>query len=160
MVRRRDRPDLAAPGGPRYSVEKNAAMTEPQLIFVYGLLMRGLELHHHMESGTFLDEGSTSGVLVSLGNYPGLIDGAGTVRGEVYRFDDLPAALDVLDDVEEFDATDPDASLYLRVARPVKMDDGRDVTAWTYVYNQECAGAPRIESGRWRSGAARGSGER
>jgi gamma-glutamylcyclotransferase (GGCT)/AIG2-like uncharacterized protein YtfP len=126
-------------------------MTEPQFIFVYGLLMRGFELHHHMEAGTFVGEGQTDGVLLSLGSYPGLIDGAGSVRGELYRFNDLPAALDVLDDVEEFDATDPDASLYLRVARQVRLDDGRDVAAWTYLYNRTANAAPRIKDGHWRA---------
>ncbi|HET9343239.1 MAG TPA: gamma-glutamylcyclotransferase family protein [Candidatus Eremiobacteraceae bacterium] len=124
-------------------------MADPDLVFVYGLLMRGHELHHHMESGEFVGDGSVDGVLLSLGRYPGLIEGTGSVRGELYRFADLPSALDVLDDVEEFEPTDPSRSLYLRVAMHVKTDDGNDVEAWVYRYNGSTEGAERITSGEW-----------
>ena len=126
-------------------------MEEPKLVFVYGLLMRGQDLHHYMKGGVFAAEGCTKGQLVSLGRYPGFIDGSGTVRGELYRFDDLPAALDVLDDVEEFDATDPVNSIYLRVVRPVMVDGGTEVPAWLYIYNGNTQGVPRIRNGDWRT---------
>ena len=122
---------------------------EPRFIFVYGLLMRGFDLHRHMEAGTFIGDATTAGTLVSLGRYPGLIDGGGVVHGEVYRFDDMPSALDVLDDIEEFDATDPDASLYLRVDRDVKMSDGTTVRAWLYLYNRDARSAARVKGGDW-----------
>ncbi|HEY7994433.1 MAG TPA: gamma-glutamylcyclotransferase [Candidatus Eremiobacteraceae bacterium] len=123
-------------------------VADPDLVFVYGLLMRGHELHYHMESGEFVANGRVDGVLVSLGRYPGLIEGSGTVRGELYRFADLPGALDVLDDVEEFEPTDPSRSLYLRIAMHVKTDDG-DVGAWVYRYNGPTDGAQPIASGDW-----------
>jgi gamma-glutamylcyclotransferase (GGCT)/AIG2-like uncharacterized protein YtfP len=126
-------------------------MTDPEFVFVYGSLMRGLDLHHFIEAGTYEGNATADGVLVSLGRYPGLVDGRGCVNGELYRFDDLPSALDLLDDIEEFDATDPDKSLYLRVSRTVRSDDGRDVDAWLYVYNRPVTGAPRVEGGDWRN---------
>ena len=125
-------------------------MTEPELVFVYGALMRGCELHHHMDGGEFVGEGATAGALVSLGRYPGLTEGSGSVRGELYRFDDLPGALDVLDDVEEFNPTDPAGSLYIREPMRVKTAGG-EVDAWGYRYNGSTDGAPRIKSGDWRS---------
>jgi gamma-glutamylcyclotransferase (GGCT)/AIG2-like uncharacterized protein YtfP len=128
-------------------------MADPDFVFVYGSLMRGLELHHHMKSGEYVCDATARGTLVSLGAYPGLIDGPDTVRGEVYRFADLPAALDVLDDVEDFDATDPDASLYVRVSREVTTTDGRAVNAWLYVYNRTTKGARKVEGGDWRAPA-------
>lgn len=128
-----------------------ASVKEPELVFVYGLLMRGLELHQHMRAGTFVGEGCTKGQLVSLGRYSGLVEGEGTVFGELYRFNDLPAALDILDDVEEFDATDPDGSLYLRVAARVKTRDGAEVDAWLYKYNGNVQGAPTVADGDWRT---------
>ena len=124
-------------------------MAEPQLVFVYGALMHGCDLHHHMKGGEFAGEGRVAGTLVSLGRYPGLIEGSGSVRGELYRFADLAAALDVLDDVEGFEPTDPANSLYVRVARRVQTDDG-DVDAWVYRYNGSTEGAQRIPSGDWR----------
>ena len=129
-------------------------MTDAPFIFVYGLLMRGQELHRHMEGAQFVGEGTTRGTLVSLGRFPGLVAGDGSVRGELYRFDDTPGALDVLDDIEEFDATDPDASLYLRVVQPVRVADGTDVAAWVYLYNRDTKGAQRIKSGDWRTCSA------
>src|SRR5690348_5639727 len=99
-------------------------VADPSLVFVYGLLMRGNELHHHIESGEHVGDGRVKGALVSLGRYPGLIEGSGSVRGELYRFADLPSALDVLDDIEEFEPTDPARSLYLRIAMPVQTADG------------------------------------
>jgi len=126
-------------------------MAQAQLVFVYGSLMRGLYLHHLMEAGTFVGEGTARGMLVSLGRYPGMVEGSGVVRGELYRFDDLPGALDVLDDIEEYDPADPAASPYVRVERPVTTSDGTQLDAWLYVYRGSVAGAPRIDGGDWRS---------
>jgi gamma-glutamylcyclotransferase (GGCT)/AIG2-like uncharacterized protein YtfP len=135
----------------RATSARRCAVMTPRYLFVYGLLMRGCELHYHMESTVFVGEGRTSGSLWSLGRYPGLTAGPGTVRGEVYRADDMPAALDILDDVEEYAADDPAASLYVRAVRPVRLDDGREVDAWVYLYNRPTAGATRIASGDWRA---------
>jgi len=126
-------------------------MAQAQVVFVYGSLMRGLYLHHLMESGTFVGEATARGVLVSLGHYPGLVDGAGEVRGELYRFDDLPAALDVLDDVEEYDPADPAAGPYVRVERTVIASGVAQVDAWLYVYQGPVKGARRIDGGDWRT---------
>ena len=129
-------------------------MAGPELVFVYGSLMRGLDLHHFMKAGVFAGEGSAEGALVSLGRYPGLVDGPGRVRGELYAFADLAAALDVLDDLEDYDAGDPDASMYLRVARQIARDDGSTTLAWLYRYNRQTAGMPHVPGGDWRSAAA------
>jgi gamma-glutamylcyclotransferase (GGCT)/AIG2-like uncharacterized protein YtfP len=107
----------------------------PVGVFVYGTLMRGCSRHHFLSDGQFEGEASTDGRLLSLGEYPALIDGAGTVRGELYSFEDLPAALDVLDDVEDFDPANP---------------EGTELLAWLYVYNQPRGSAPIIPGGDWR----------
>jgi len=122
----------------------------PLKIFVYGTLMRGLSRHHFMSDGRFEGEATAKGRLISLGEYPALLDGSGTVRGEVYSFGDLPAALDVLDDVENFDPANPESSEYVREARRVALDDGEEVGAWLYVYNRLRESAPIIPSGDWR----------
>jgi len=130
-------------------------MPEPVLVFVYGSLMRGLALHHHLKNAAYEGEGRAEGALVSLGHFPGLIDEKGRVRGELYSFDDLAAALDVLDDIEDYDAADPEDSLYLRVARPIARDDGSTAIAWLYRYNRPVAGLPRVAGGDWRSAVDR-----
>jgi len=126
---------------------------EPLLVFVYGTLMRELSRHHYMSDGRFEGEASAKGRLISLGEYPALLDGAGTVRGELYSFDDLPVTLDVLDDVENFDPANPEGSEYVRDARRVQRDDGTDLMAWVYVYNLPPGTAPLIPGGDWRKRA-------
>jgi gamma-glutamylcyclotransferase (GGCT)/AIG2-like uncharacterized protein YtfP len=126
---------------------------EPSLVFVYGTLMRGLSRHHYMSDGRLEGEASAKGRLISLGEYPALLDGAGTVRGELYSFDDLPVALHVLDDVENFDPANPEDSEYVRDARRVRRVDGTEISAWVYVYNRLPGTAPVIPSGDWRKRA-------
>jgi gamma-glutamylcyclotransferase (GGCT)/AIG2-like uncharacterized protein YtfP len=122
----------------------------PVRVFVYGTLMRGCSRHHFLSDSLFDGEATTDGRLISLGEYPALIDGAGSIRGELYRFEDLPAALDVLDDVEDFDPTNPEGSEFVRDARHVRRDDGTELLAWLYVYNRPRESAPIIPSGDWR----------
>jgi gamma-glutamylcyclotransferase (GGCT)/AIG2-like uncharacterized protein YtfP len=122
----------------------------PVAIFVYGTLMRGYSRHHLMSNGRFEREASAQGRLISLGEYPALIDGSGVVRGELYTFDDLPVALDVLDDVEDFDPANPERGEYVREMRRVSRDDGSESLTWIYVYNRPAGDAPIIPSGDWR----------
>jgi len=122
----------------------------PDFVFVYGGLMRGFDLHYHMASLEFVGQGTIEGTLLALGPYPGLVDGGGAVRGEVYRVDDMPSALEVLDDVEDYNPTDPDAGPYVRRIQPVRMDDGRIIDAWVYRYNRTAPGAAIVPDGDWR----------
>jgi|HubBroStandDraft_2_1064218.scaffolds.fasta_scaffold1401279_1 gamma-glutamylcyclotransferase (GGCT)/AIG2-like uncharacterized protein YtfP len=122
----------------------------PVRVFVYGTLMRGCSRHHHLSDGRFDGEATADGRLISIGEYPALIDGAGSIRGELYAFEDVPAALDVLDDVEDFDAANPEGSEFVREARRVCRDDGTELIAWLYVYNRPRGPAPIIPSGDWR----------
>jgi gamma-glutamylcyclotransferase (GGCT)/AIG2-like uncharacterized protein YtfP len=122
----------------------------PVRVFVYGTLMRGCSRHHYLSDGRFEGDASADGRLISLGEYPALIDGAGSIRGELYTFTDLPAALDVLDEVEDFDPAKPDGSEFVREARRVRRDDGTEILAWLYIYNQRRGSAPIIPSGDWR----------
>ncbi len=62
--------------------------------------------------------------------------GDGEVRGEVYALADAAAGLEVLDEVEDYDPLHPEESLYVRVQAPVRTDDGRELVAWLYLYNQ------------------------
>lgn len=122
----------------------------PQVLFVYGLLMRGFELNTLLASGNLVDHATIPGVLVSLGTYPGLLEGEGIVRGELYTFDDLDAALEAIDKAEEYDPENDECSLYRRVARYVEGANLGRVLAWVYLYNGATKDAPLLPRGDWR----------
>ena len=60
---------------------------------------------------------------------------------------DPDAVVASLDEIEGFRASEPDASVYVRVEKPVAFEDGHHATAWTYFYNAPLGQARRIESG-------------
>ena len=119
-------------------------------IFVYGGLMRGFDLHHHLAGASYVGPATAHGALYAIGPYPGMVEGHGTVRGELYTSDDLAVVLEILDEIEGYDALDPDGSEYVRVKRDVRTDDGREVPTWLYLYNRDVKGLPQIKSGDWR----------
>jgi gamma-glutamylcyclotransferase (GGCT)/AIG2-like uncharacterized protein YtfP len=123
---------------------------DTSFIFVYGGLMRGFDLHDHIAHATFIGDGWTDGRLVVVGRYPGLVDGAGAVAGEIYRLEDAAADLEALDDLEDFDPANPEKSAYLRCAREVRTKDGSVISAWVYLYNADPSDAPVVTSGDWR----------
>jgi gamma-glutamylcyclotransferase (GGCT)/AIG2-like uncharacterized protein YtfP len=126
--------------------------SDSEFVFVYGGLMRGFDLQHHMAGATFVSSATAQGRLYDVGAYPGMIEGDGTVRGELYRFSDIAVALEVLDEVEEYDPLDAMGSAYVRVVRAVRLEkDGSESPAWLYLYNRDVKGLPQIKSGDWRA---------
>jgi gamma-glutamylcyclotransferase (GGCT)/AIG2-like uncharacterized protein YtfP len=124
----------------------------PQLLFVYGTLMRGYALHPVLARGaTLVGEGRTPGVLLDLGAYPGLVEGAGRVKGEVYRLDD--AELLVTLDVEE-------GYNFERRRTTVTLTDGRRVRAWFYRYRGPRERAVPIPDGDYRCSRPRAARSR
>ena len=104
--------------------------------------MRGYPLHRVLrEHSTFLGEATARGHLVNLGRYPGMIDGAGRVRGEVYRLDD-PELLPVLDREEVYN--------FERRRAIVTLANGRRARAWIYRYRGPQNRAVPIPDGDYR----------
>jgi gamma-glutamylcyclotransferase (GGCT)/AIG2-like uncharacterized protein YtfP len=104
--------------------------------------MRGYSLHRVLASAsTFLDEGAVRGRLLDLGRYPGLIDGDGRVRGEIYRLDD-PELLPVLDREEGYN--------FERRRAIVTLANGRRARAWIYRYRGPQNRAVPIPDGDYR----------
>lgn len=125
-------------------------MSEPLLLFVYGLLMVG-------ESGyAALDlEARTrrrgpervSGRLHHLGDYPGLILGPqGFAHGELLELLD-PATLSDLDVYELYDPENPEKSEFCRTEVQL-LESG--ALAFVYVYNRSVLNRPIIATGNWR----------
>ena len=111
--------------------------------------MSGYRYHGLLSQGRYVGSAWTAGRLVALGEYPGLLDGEGVVHGELYYFDDIDAALTMVDPIEGYNECDPDGSLYRRVERKVLVDPARSVTAFLYVYNRSVDSAPLVPDGDW-----------
>ena len=111
--------------------------------------MRGYPLHQALGRGaTFLGEGTARGRLLDLGRYPGLIDGAARVRGEIYRLDD-PELLPVLDREEGYN--------FERRRATVTLASGRRARAWVYRYRGPQSRATAIPDGDYRRAHPRSS---
>jgi gamma-glutamylcyclotransferase (GGCT)/AIG2-like uncharacterized protein YtfP len=121
------------------------------LVFFYGTLMSGFKRPGRARLDamlTALGRGSIPAALFDLGIYPAAIPASDSrVWGEAYRMIDPAPVLVVLDEIEGFRPSEPDASLYVRAETTVTLDDGRRLKAWTYFYNAPLGRAERIESG-------------
>jgi len=113
------------------------------LLFAYGTLMRGYALHAVLVRGaTLVTTGSVRGRLLDLRGYPGLIAGAGRVRGEVYRLDD-PELLPLLDREEGYN--------FVRRRGIATLAGGRRARVWLYRYRGPRERATPIPSGDYRA---------
>ena len=102
-------------------------------LFVYGTLIPGESnyrlIERHVRSAR---PGHIEGVLIDLGAFPALVAGDGIVRGVVLELDSEATA--ITDRLEGFHPGD-DHSLYLRKEVMAQIDDGEQVTAWTYEFS-------------------------
>jgi gamma-glutamylcyclotransferase (GGCT)/AIG2-like uncharacterized protein YtfP len=115
----------------------------PPLLFAYGTLMRGYSRHRFLaRRATALGEAFVTGDLLDLGSYPGLVAGAGRVRGELYRLDD-EALLPVLDEEEG-------VYNFERRRTTVTPARGRSRRAWVYWYRGPRVRAVPIPYGDYR----------
>jgi gamma-glutamylcyclotransferase (GGCT)/AIG2-like uncharacterized protein YtfP len=106
-------------------------------IFVYGSLRRKQGNSHWMTNAQWLGEHHVENyALYSLGHYPGVVPGEGSVVGEVYRID--------ASTLSELDALRTKGGEYKR--QLIRTPYG---SAWMYVYQRPVDGLTRIESGDW-----------
>ena len=117
-------------------------------LFIYGTLMPGLRLEAEMHGAQRLGASCVPGRLVDVGRYPGLLQGQGTVTGEVYRVSD--AQLARLDEVEDMVVGDRAASQYWRERVKVQSGALAGQPVWTYVYNRPVDGLTPIPHGDYR----------
>ena len=127
----------------------------PDLLFVYGTLMRGYDhpmarlLSAHAD---VIGEATCRGRLYLIKHYPGLLlseDSADVVHGEVFRLQQPDALLRELDIYEACGEGFAQPTEYLRQLYPVTTSDGVTREAWTYIYNWPVDALPRIVSGRF-----------
>jgi gamma-glutamylcyclotransferase (GGCT)/AIG2-like uncharacterized protein YtfP len=121
------------------------------LVFFYGTLMTNFRRPGRARLDQVLKpvgRGWIPAALFDLGLYPAAVPAHDSrVWGEVHQMLDPESVLDALDDIEGFSETEPDASLYNRVAIPVTLETGEVARAWVYFYNAPLGRAERIESG-------------
>lgn len=122
--------------------------TEPRHIALYGSLRRGESAHAGLRLERllrYLGPCRLQGLLYDLGDYPGLLTGAGKVRADLFEIA-APHALEILDAFEECDLRNPHAGLYRRETVTLTAPRQR---AWVYLYNRPVGNAIHIESGDW-----------
>jgi len=128
-------------------------------IFVYGTLMRGQCREKCWPHPPLrVAEGVIRARLYDLGAYPAIVEGDDLVRGEVWemRPEHVEQTLETLDEVEGHAKLSDD--LYVRRLVRCQLDEGKDVSAWTYFYALplQLDEARRIPTGKsgwscWRS---------
>jgi len=114
------------------------------LIFVYGTLLIGEDLHHHLEEATFLKDATTFPVytLINIGGFPGLLD-RGTTRifGELYEVN--------AETLRRLDALEGHPSFYRRM--PVAINWWEGAEAYFLLPHFENFRYPVIPGGSWRN---------
>lgn len=126
---------------------------EKKLFFVYGTLLEGFSNYNRILKGKTVSirEAKIEGFdMYSVGFFPAIVPGEGTVFGEVIEVD--PAVYEEtkmrLDILEGYYPTKPKSSMYLRKEMKVLVGD-EEVDAYVYIWND---GLPdiKVHSGSWR----------
>lgn len=119
-------------------------------IFVYGTLKPGLRYRYLAEQpGAFAEEEayleSFDLYHLSPENYPALVRGENRVYGWRYSYENIGAALKVLDRLEGLHLTPPEYERVEAVSQP------GNATVWVYLYlnRERLASAELVSSGVW-----------
>lgn len=86
-----------------------------------------------------------------LGAYPGIVAGAGEVRGVLLAYPTaaMPRVLAKMDELEDcFGPAHPE-NLYHRKVREIRLQAGETVRAWVYVYARAVPNGSLIAGGEW-----------
>ena len=107
-------------------------------VFVYGTLMKNQRNHEYLNCSIYIGDGVIDGYqMYDLGTYPGIVEGKGTVLGEVYQItEETEMRLDYLED---------EGNLYLKKLVIVRLKNNQTVNAMVYVYNQTVFGLKMLE---------------
>ena len=113
-------------------------------VFVYGSLRKGLGNHGHLAGSHFLGDAALKNHdMHDYGYFPAIVQGSGTVQGEVYEVGDRTLhRLDLLEGHPKF---------YVRVRAWVtgqEIGDGELV--WVYIMQPEKVdGMTKVDGGDW-----------
>jgi len=125
--------------------------------FLYGTLMKGQKRFNYPALVPLRESISNASVrgaeLYDFGDYPGMVlsgNNESIVYGEVHEFNSIEKAIKILDRLERFNPLDVKNSLFRREEIAVTLENGKNIKAWAYIFNQSIKGARRINSGDWR----------
>jgi gamma-glutamylcyclotransferase (GGCT)/AIG2-like uncharacterized protein YtfP len=130
-------------------------------LFVYGTLRN--DPSHGMNAvlaqrSTYVGNGWAPGKLYDLGAYPGLVPSDQAeefVVGEIYSLhpNHVAEAWRLLDEYEGCGEADPEPHEYRRRLIPIRLADGQEVHAWTYILRELPKSAIEVPGGdylTWR----------
>lgn len=119
-------------------------------LFVYGTLKRGHGNHRVLGNSVYIrDALMHNHVMYSLGGFPGIVKGEGTVSGELFKVPD--EQWDNLDGLEGYNK-EKDVGMYLRRQWEVEIGSEPFMDhAWYYLWNGRTPTEDRlIKDGVWR----------
>ena len=119
-------------------------------LFVYGTLLSNIPSSMSKflrRRATLIGKATISGKLIDLGGYPGLLLGGGTVKGELYRFEEgrKEESWSMLDAYESVTGAPEDE--YRKEAVAAQVNGGGKFSALTYVYVGSTRGKAVIPNG-------------
>ena len=126
-----------------------------EYLFVYGTLRKSAGSRYNLLQAYCHSMGDAwmQGKLYELGGYPGAVPSGYSedkVHGELYAISDAEPLFLILDDYEQCSNNFATPHEYVRTQLPVwKIDTGKPVSAWVYVYNHEKSNPKHIESGNY-----------
>lgn len=124
-------------------------------LFVYGTLRPELTpagLRQGMAGLVRLGAARVRGRLYDLGAYPGAVPDPASgawILGEVIELPAGPAQLAALDRYEGFEPAHPQESLFVRRRVRALRSGASSLRCWSYVYNRDVRGLPRVPGGDW-----------
>jgi len=125
-------------------------------LFVYGTLQPGAqsdlgarERTRLKADGVFLGPALAQGILLDLGGYPGMMQGAGSVHGGIYKLHVPESVFAWLDLYEGINGTPNDE--YCRREIEVTREGGAQISAYAYLILKTSDAIPAIPSGRWNA---------
>lgn len=122
-------------------------------LFVYGTLRPAIvreELRWLVGAMKFVGRGKVRGRLYDQGEYPGAVpdpNGDGWIVGDLLEMPADEQTITALDQYEGYFEDDPGASLFVRSRCRVRLDDGRVIEGWVYMYNRDVSSATLISNG-------------
>lgn len=118
-------------------------------LFVYGTLKKGYGNHGYIGGSKLITQSAViDGYdMYSLGGFPGVVKGKGTVYGELYEIDD--ETLGHCDLLEGYRAKQPDNSMYIRTDVTCTIGDDLNDSAFIYLWNGPIDGYKHLDKGVW-----------